>query len=176
MMFQARRGDYGPVSNEADVDRRVRSAKERITAAGGALYVRPQGDRLIEFSFKPVADGGILGVFRDITEQRQREEALAAAKEDVERTRALMQTVLDNMSDGVTLWDKDFRWRFSNRTHIHRHRYPAELLQAGADGFDMIRFQAVNMARSTRRESRKRSRKSPRLSATRKAAAMSGSR
>jgi PAS domain-containing protein len=51
MMFQARRGDYGPVSNEADVERRVRSAKERITAAGGALYVRPQGDRLIEFSF-----------------------------------------------------------------------------------------------------------------------------
>jgi PAS domain S-box-containing protein len=142
MMFQARRGDYGPVSNEADVERRVRSAKERITAAGGALYVRPQGDRLIEFSFKPVADGGILGVFRDITEQRQREEALAAAKEDVERTRALMQTVLDNMSDGVTLWDKDFRWRFSNRIHIHRQRYPVELLKAGADGYDMIRFQA----------------------------------
>ncbi|MBX9841891.1 MAG: PAS-domain containing protein [Xanthobacteraceae bacterium] len=142
MMFQARRGDYGPVSSEADVERRVRSAKDRITAAGGAKYVRPQGERLIEFSFKPVADGGILGVFRDITEQRQREEALAAAKEDVERTRALMQTVLDNMGDGVTLWDKDFRWRFSNRIHIHRQRYPAELLRAGADGYDMIRFQA----------------------------------
>ena len=26
-----------------------------------------------------------------------------------------MQSVLDNMSDGVTLWDKDFRWMFSNR-------------------------------------------------------------
>ena len=142
MMFQARRGDYGPVSSEADVERRVRSAKERITAAGGTKYVRPQGERLIEFSFKPIADGGILGVFRDITEQRQREEALAAAKEDVERTRALMQTVLDNMGDGVTLWDKDFRWRFSNRIHIHRQRYPAELLKAGADGYDMIRFQA----------------------------------
>ncbi|MBX9823425.1 MAG: PAS-domain containing protein [Xanthobacteraceae bacterium] len=142
MMFQARRGDYGSVSSEADVERRVRSAKERITAAGGAKYVRPQGERLIEFSFKPVADGGILGVFRDITEQRQREEALAAAKEDVERTRALMQTVLDNMGDGVTLWDKDFCWRFSNRIHIHRQRYPAELLRAGADGYDMIRFQA----------------------------------
>jgi PAS domain S-box-containing protein len=141
MMFQARRGDYGPVSNEADVERRVQSAKARITAPGGAKYVRAQGDQLIEFSFKPIADGGILGVFRDITEQRQREEALAAAKEDVERTRALMQTVLDNMSDGVTLWDKDFRWQFSNRIHIHRQRYPADLLR-GADGYAMVRFQA----------------------------------
>jgi PAS domain S-box-containing protein len=141
MVFQARRGDYGPVSSETDVERRVRSAKERMTAAGGTRYVRPQGGQLIEFSFKPIADGGILGVFRDVTEQHQREAALAAAKEDVERTRALMQTVLDNMSDGVTLWDKDFRWQFSNRIHIHRQRYPAELLR-GADGYAMVRFQA----------------------------------
>ena len=52
-----------------------------------------------------------------------------------------MQTVLDNMSDGVTLWDKDFRWQFSNRMHIHRQRYTADLLR-GADGYDMVRFQA----------------------------------
>ena len=74
----------------------------------------------------------MLAVFRDITELRQREEALAAAKEDVERTRELMQTVLDNMSDGVTLWDKDFGWQFSNRVHIERQRYHARAAAARA--------------------------------------------
>ena len=59
---------------------------------GGTRYVRRENDRNIEFNFKPISDGGILAVFRDITELREREEALAAAKEDVERTRELMQT------------------------------------------------------------------------------------
>src|SRR6185503_3443957 len=89
------------------------------------------------------SDGGILAVFRDITELRRREEALAAAKEDVERTRALMQTILDNMNDGVTLWDSNFAWRFSNRIHIERQGYTPELLRPGVtSGYDMIRFQA----------------------------------
>ena len=74
----------------------------------------------------------MLAVFRDITELREREEALAAAKEDVERTRELMQTVLDNMNDGVTLWDKDFAWQFSNRVHIERQRYTPQMLRPGA--------------------------------------------
>ena len=90
---------------------------------GGTRYERREGDRHIEFNFKPISDGGILAVFRDITELKEREEALAAAKEDVERTRELMQTILDNMNDGVTLWDKDFIWKFSNREHIERQQY-----------------------------------------------------
>jgi PAS domain-containing protein len=142
MLFQARRGDYGPVASEADVERYVGAAYARLTTPGGTTYVRRQDGREIEFSFKPISDGGILAVFRDITELRQREEALAAAKEDVERTRELMQTILDNMGDGVTLWDKDFGWKFSNRVHIGRQGYTPDMLYPGASGYDMIRFQA----------------------------------
>jgi PAS domain S-box-containing protein len=141
--FQAQRGDFGPVANEEEAERKVNAAMARMTTPGGTRYVRREGDRHIEFNFKPVSDGGILGVFRDITELRQREEALAAAKEDVEQTRALMQTILDNMNDGVTLWDKNFAWLFSNRVHIERQRYTAEMLRPGfTSGYDMIRFQA----------------------------------
>ena len=104
---------------------------------GGAHYERRmQNGRYIEFSFKPLSDGGTLGIYRDITELKEREEALAAAKEtaeaardaaeksraeataarnEAERTRTVMQTVLDNMSDGVMLFDEEMRWQFSNR-------------------------------------------------------------
>ncbi len=141
MLFQARRGDYGPVTSEADVRRYADAAFARMTTPGGTRYVREQGGRIIEFSFKPIAGGSILGGFRDITDLRHREEALAQAKADVERTRTLMQTILDNMDDGVSLFDKDFVWQFTNKNHIDRHEYPPELLKPGVTGTDRIRYQ-----------------------------------
>ena len=75
---------------------------------------------------------------RDVTSLKEREEALASAKDaaekardDVERTREVMQTVLDNMSDGVTLWDRDFRWQFSNRFSTQMWGYKPETLLPG---------------------------------------------
>src|SRR5204863_10181850 len=80
MVFQARRGDFGPLSSEQEVQRQVEAIYARMTMPGGTRYVRPQDDQMIEFSFKPIGDGGILRGFRDITEMRRREEALARAK------------------------------------------------------------------------------------------------
>ena len=68
----------------------------RLTTPGGTRYERRAASgSYIEFNFKPLADGELLGVYRDITELKEREEALAAAKDaaedardDVERTRA----------------------------------------------------------------------------------------
>jgi signal transduction histidine kinase/FixJ family two-component response regulator/HPt (histidine-containing phosphotransfer) domain-containing protein len=148
--FQARRGDFGPVADERAVETKVAAAIKRMTTPDGIRYERREGDRHIEFNFKPLHDGGLLAVFRDITELKDREQALAAAKEaaeaaraDAEHTRELMQTVLDNMSDGVTLWDRDFTWQFSNRQHIARQQYTPEMLRPGTSGVDMIRFQAL---------------------------------
>jgi PAS domain S-box-containing protein len=140
--LQAKRGDFGRTANESEVERKVEAALARMLVPGGNRYERREGDRTIEYNFKPISDGGLLAVFRDITELKDREQALAAAKGDVERTRELMQTILDNMNDGVTLWDKDFKWRFSNRAHIRRQRYTPELLRSGVSGYDMIRFRA----------------------------------
>ena len=81
---------------------------------GGRYERRTLSGRYIEFTYNPLADGSVLGVYRDITELKDREQALADAKEDIERTRAVMQTVLDNMNDGVILLDKDFSFVFGN--------------------------------------------------------------
>src|SRR6185295_18231560 len=107
------------------IERKIDAAFARMTTPGGTRYVRPENDRYIEFSFKPISDGGVLAVFRDITELRQREEALAAAKEDIERTRAVMQTILDNMNDGVILLDADFRFVFGNDQFMEKLKVPA---------------------------------------------------
>src|ERR1041384_6304834 len=113
LRYQVERGDFGPVK---DVEAKVREP------GGNRFLRRTLEGRYVEFNFLPLADGGLLAFGRDVTSLKEREEALASAKEaaekardDVERTREVMQTVLDNMSDGITLWDKNFRWQFSNR-------------------------------------------------------------
>jgi signal transduction histidine kinase/ActR/RegA family two-component response regulator len=77
---------------------------------------------------------------RDVAE-RARAEA-AAARADVERTREVLQTVLDNMSDGIVLFDKDLRLRFINHQLTGFQRYPNEVIRPGASIYDLLRFQA----------------------------------
>ena len=57
------------------------------------------------------------------------------------QARALMQTVLDNMGEGVALFDREFRLRFINRQCMEFQNYPAEVAYPGASGYDMLRFQ-----------------------------------
>jgi PAS domain S-box-containing protein len=144
LRFQVKRGDFGPV---ADIESKVRERVALIRKPGGNRFLRRTLEgRYIEFNFLPLNDGGLLAFGRDVTSVKEREEALASAKEsaerardDVERTREVMQTVLDNMSDGVTLWDKDFRWMFSNRFSTQMWGYRTDTLKPGVSGFEMIR-------------------------------------
>src|SRR5262249_12417212 len=144
LRFQVRRGDFGQVK---DVETKVRERVALVRKPGGNRFLRRTLEgRYVEFNFLPLDDGGLLAFGRDVTSLKEREEALAAAKEaaerardDVERTREVMQIVLDNMSDGVTLWDRDFRWMFSNRFSSEMWHYNADVLKAGVTGFDMIR-------------------------------------
>ena len=56
---------------------------------GGNHYERrTYNGRYIEYIFRELEDGGLLGVYHDITELREREAALAAAKEAAEAARA----------------------------------------------------------------------------------------
>ena len=131
LRYQVKRGDFGPVK---DVEAKVRERVALVRKPGGNRFLRRTLEgRYVEFNFLPLDDGGLLAFGRDVTSLKEREEALAAAKEaaerardDVERTREVMQTVLDNMSDGVTLWDKDFRWMFSNRFSADMWGYKSE--------------------------------------------------
>jgi signal transduction histidine kinase len=98
-----------------------------------------------------------------VTELKKREDALATAKEaaeaardsaeragaeavaaraDGERTREVLQTVLDNMSDGIVLFDKDLRVTFINQQLVKSQRYPPELARRGVSVYDLLRFQA----------------------------------
>src|SRR5262249_30091820 len=76
----------------------------------------------------------MVGAIGDITHLKQRERELrtaraeaARARADVQQTREVMQTVLNNMIDGVMLFDRDFRLQFVNQQLIDYQNYPPEL-------------------------------------------------
>ena len=149
LRYQARRGDFGEVANLDEVEAKAQKALNRMYRPEGARFVRHEADRDIEFIFKPLADGSVLGNFRDITEFKERERALAAAKEaadkartDAERTRETMDTVLSNMSDGVILIDRDFNLLFGNHHFIQSLQIPPEVAKPGQSVENIIRFQA----------------------------------
>ena len=103
---------------------------------GGVRYERKTvSGRHVEFNYQPLASGGLLGVHRDITEIKEREEA-------IEQARGIMQSVLDNMSDGVTLFDCDYRLKFSNQRMIDFLKLPPEVVEPGLSLKDILRYQA----------------------------------
>ncbi len=60
----------------------------------------------------------------------------------VQGTPGLTQTVLDNMGEGVALFDRHLRLRFINRQLVEFQNYPAELARIGSTLDEIIRFQA----------------------------------
>jgi signal transduction histidine kinase/CheY-like chemotaxis protein len=81
-------GEYGP-PDKIDIDAKVAEIAARMRKPGGNRYERrAYGGRYIEYIFRELEDGGLLGVYHDITELREREAALAAAKEASEAARA----------------------------------------------------------------------------------------
>jgi PAS domain S-box-containing protein len=143
--FLTERGEYGPV---ADVGAKVDEVIGRLTAAEGTRYERRAASgKFVELNFKTLAGGQLLGLYRDITELKEREEALASEKEaaeaaraDVARTQETLQTVLGNMTDGVMLFGKDRQLKFLNKQIMKIHRYTEQEVHAGMGAADIVRF------------------------------------
>src|ERR1043165_3602404 len=85
----------------------------------------------------------LVGATSDITDLKQRERDLAAARAEIEATREDMRTVLDNMSDGITLIDRDFNWKFSNEQFSTFLDVPPDITKPGVSCYDVIRYQAL---------------------------------
>ena len=80
--YQVQRGDFGPVD---DVEKVTEERLAMLRTPGGLRYERQtQSGRFVEFSYNPLPDGSILGVFRDITELKEREQAQADARDAAE--------------------------------------------------------------------------------------------
>ena len=141
--YRAVRGDYGPVDElSGGVEELVAGRVGRFTLADQPPERRRAvSGRTVEVTYRRLSDGRVLTIHRDITAIVAQEERLKAARVESENTRTTLQTVLDNMIDGVMLFDQDFRWRFINRQLMEFQRLTPEVAFPGASGRDILRFQ-----------------------------------
>jgi signal transduction histidine kinase/DNA-binding LytR/AlgR family response regulator len=155
--YLARRGEYGPV----DGDERARISVERAGEHYTIERTRPDGT-VLQIRHNPLPEGGFVTIYLDITELKKREEALTAAKKvaedardvaeqarteaaiargDAEQSRKVMQIILDNVSDGITLFDKDLRLLFMNHQLMRSQRFTPDNVRPGASLYDLLRLQ-----------------------------------
>ncbi len=135
MRLQDRRGEFGPPPrDEAELEARVQARAALLSRPGGVSYVRRTPSGLwLEVKSIPVATGGAVLMYRDITALKQREEELAAA-------RAQQQMILDSMTDGVVLIDRDLNFVFGNRAAVRLHDLPEEVARPGGSAVEAIRL------------------------------------
>ncbi len=134
--YRAERGDYG------DVDRLPGGLEawiaDRMAHFGAADQPserrRSFTGRTVEVTYRPLPDGRILTVHRDLTEIVEQEERLADARSD-------MQIVLDNMTDGVAFIDRSHTPRYGNRAFLGMYGLTMELVRTWPTIEDGFRWQ-----------------------------------
>lgn len=134
MRLQDLRGEFGPLpKDEAELEERVRARAALLSRPGGVSYVRqtPSG-MWLEVKSIPIATGGAVLMYRDITALKQREQELAAARE-------MQQLILDSMTDGVVLMDRDLNFLLGNRAALRFFDLPPELGRPGASAVEAMR-------------------------------------
>ncbi|WP_137176278.1 PAS-domain containing protein [Roseomonas sp. AR75] len=134
--LRASRGDFGPPpATEAELADMVAQRAAMLTRPGGGSEIRrmPSG-AWVEEKAIPVANGGTVLMYRDVTDLKQHEEKLNAAREQ-------LQTVLDHMTDGVVMWDESFRVLFFNKETLRVGEFPPDMAYPGVNVLDIMRLQ-----------------------------------
>lgn len=130
--YNAERGEYGPGDVEEQLQSRL--ALARTFEAHCFDRTRPNGT-VIEIRGAPLPNGGFLTTYTDVTERRQTEKK--ALREALDAARAQLNAILETVSAGIGLFDRDDRLALFN-SH-YREVYPglADVIRAGVS-FEQI--------------------------------------
>lgn len=89
----------------------------------------------LRISERRTIDGRLVGVHTDITELKEREQL-------VEQKSNLLETTLDNMKQGIAVFDKDMSLMLFNNQYHLINEYPVEILQPPASYPNLVAFAA----------------------------------
>ena len=95
--------------------------------------------RTLEIQVCPMANGGWVGTFDDVTERRRVEAEHAAAMTEIQKQNHLFDTALENMAHGVCVFDKDWRVIAHNRHYREIYGLRPENIRPGTPLIDLVR-------------------------------------
>ena len=95
LLFQARRGDFGPVDPDDDVNKRLERFYRNVPSQ--REWTNPSG-RILHIRRRAMPDGAVVTVYSDITERKASEEKMAQAWQAAELANRSKSDFLANMS------------------------------------------------------------------------------
>lgn len=121
LRFNAMRGERGA----ADLDAYVHQRLDAILSPSSTRreHTRPNG-KVIAIRFTPTPDGGFINTYVDITDRKQ-------AEDEAARNSAVLKATLENMADGVRVFDRDLRLIACNRRSLEMFGYPPQYGEIG---------------------------------------------
>ncbi len=123
--YNAERGEYGP----CDVEEKVREMVERARQPQPHRFRRTRPDgRIIEVRGNPLPGGGFVTTYTDVTEQ--------------EHLTQLLRATLDNMAQGLSVFDKNLNLVVVNRKFIEIMDFPESFLRPGTPFAAYMRLNA----------------------------------
>ncbi len=155
--YNARRGEYGPGAIEQLVEERLNLARRFEAHA----FERERLDgTILRIEGNPVARGGFVTTYTDITSLRRSEEALKAARDrleervqsrtavlaereaELQRKTDMLETVLESVTTGITMFDCDMQLSLINTRAAELLDLPQSLCTPGTPLSEIIRFNA----------------------------------
>jgi diguanylate cyclase (GGDEF)-like protein/PAS domain S-box-containing protein len=125
--YNAERGEYGDEAIEASVTRIV--AKARLPEAHTFERQRPNGT-VIEVRGSPLPGGGFVTIYTDVTDKRR-------LADETRRRSAYLRAVLEQLPQGVSVFDEKLRLKHWNQLFTEVLELPAEIVHEDV-GFDEL--------------------------------------
>ncbi|GEM_PF-2503172 len=120
--FQAHRGTYGSGDPKTLAQNRLHDILDEGPRPFETKVKR--GQTVLDVRRYKLKEGGFIGIFTDITRLTQREQELAA-------TSALLRTALENMDQGLCVFNQHFEVLAWNDTFTDLFSFPPDLIQPG---------------------------------------------
>jgi len=129
----ARKGFYGPGDPVEQVNIRMAAYE---SDAYEETEIETSSGRILGVRKTALDGGGAVAIFTDVTERKRAEQSLAAQT-------ALLETTLQSMDQGITMFDGALNLVAYNERFIEIFDFPAEVFYRGLPYFELARLSAV---------------------------------
>jgi signal transduction histidine kinase len=122
-------------ADKRDVETWLRRRLE-MRRKGGRSELRLRNGRTILADERRTRDGGLVSTFTDVTRLKRQED-------EIRRQSILLQTTLEHLDQGISVFDAELRMVMFNRRFLQLLEYPEELAHPGTPLAAFLRHNAV---------------------------------
>jgi diguanylate cyclase (GGDEF)-like protein/PAS domain S-box-containing protein len=127
--------------NTETVDELMERRLALLAKGRPVVYEQPLADgRIIEMRIRPMANGGWVGTYEDITEQRRLEAERTAAVIQVREQHRRFNAALNNMSQGLCMIDAEYNVIVCNRRYLEIFGFSPDVVKPGAPMREVMRL------------------------------------